>query len=316
LSLYVVTGGAGFIGSHLAEALVRRGDRVRVLDNLSSGSRENLVHVTGDVELVEGDLRDRDVVRRALSGAEAVFHLGALPSVQRSIEDPLTTNAVNVDGTLNVLLAAREAGARRVVVASSSSVYGDTPTLPKVESMPMDPRSPYAVSKAATEHYALAWAASFGLPAIALRFFNVFGPRQNPRSDYAAVIPRFATRMLRGEPPVIFGDGHQSRDFTYVDDVVQANLLAAAAPPEVSGAFNVAAGGRHTLLDLVAELNRLVGSDLAPQHAPARAGEVRHSQAGIERARQLLGFTPRFTLARGLEQTVAYYREQQETHQS
>ncbi|MEN9934211.1 MAG: hypothetical protein RLZZ387_790 [Chloroflexota bacterium] len=314
MALYVVTGGAGFIGSHLVEALIRRGDQVRIFDNLSSGSSDNLTAFQSDVELIVGDLRDREAVRQAITGAEVVLHQGALPSVQRSIEDPLSTNAVNVDGTLNVLLAARDAGARRVVVASSSSVYGDTPTLPKVETMPMDPRSPYAVSKAATEHYALAWAASFGLPAIALRYFNVFGPRQNPRSDYAAVIPRFATRMLRGEPPVIFGDGLQSRDFTFVDDVVQANLLAAAAPPELSGAFNIAVGDRHTLLDLVSELNRLIGTNLAPQHAEARAGEVRHSQAGIERARDVLGFAPRFTLSQGLERTVAFYRTQMETH--
>jgi UDP-glucose 4-epimerase len=198
---------------------------------------------------------------------------------------------------------------RRVVLASSSSVYGDSPTLPKVESMPTDPRSPYAVSKLATERYALAWTASYGLPAIALRYFNVFGPRQDPHSDYAAVIPRFVTRMLRGEPPRIFGDGLQSRDFTYVEDVVAANMLAAEAPSEISGAYNVACGGRHTLLDIVAELNRLLGSAVAPEHAPPRAGEVRHSQAGIALAARELGFQPRHTLADGLARTVAFFRE-------
>jgi UDP-glucose 4-epimerase len=310
MAVFVVTGGAGFIGSNIVDALVRRGEQVRVFDNFASGRRENLVSVLGHAELIEGDLRDAEAVRRAINGAEVVIHQGALPSVQRSIEDPRATNAVNVDGTLNVLLAAREAKVRRVVVASSSSVYGDTPTLPKVESMPMDPRSPYAVSKAATEHYALAWAAAYNLPAIALRYFNVYGPRQNPDSDYAAVIPRFVTRMLRGVAPVIYGDGLQSRDFTFVDDVVQANLLAAGAPPDVSGAFNIAVGDRHTLLDLIAALNQLLGTQLVPEHAPARAGEVRHSQAGIERAGKQLGFEPRFSLAEGLERTVAYYREQ------
>jgi UDP-glucose 4-epimerase len=308
MGTFLVTGGAGFIGSHIAEALVRRGERVRIFDNLSSGRRANLAAIAGDVELLEGDLRDPAAVRRAAEGAEVIIHQGALPSVQRSIEDPRTTNAVNVDGTLSVLSAAQAAGARRVVVASSSSVYGDTPTLPKVETMPLDPRSPYAVSKAATEQYALAWAASFGLPAIALRYFNVYGPRQDPNSDYAAVIPRFATRMLRGEAPLIFGDGLQSRDFTYVADVVQANLLAADAPADLSGAFNIAVGDRHTLLDLVGALNELIGVRLTPEHAPARAGEVRHSQAGVEKARAQLGFQPRHSLRDGLEHTVAFYR--------
>ena len=309
MDLYLVTGGAGFIGSHLVDTLVRRGERVRVLDNFSSGKPANLAGVQGDVEVIEGDLRDQGAVRRACAGATVILHQGALPSVQRSIEDPLTSNAVNVDGTLNVLVAARDAGARRIVLASSSSVYGDSPTLPKVETMSLDPRSPYAVSKLAAERYALAWTAAYGLPAIALRYFNVFGPRQDPHSDYAAVIPRFVTRMLRGAPPIIFGDGLQSRDFTYVDDVVAANLCAAEASPDISGAFNIACGGRHTLLDLVAELNRVIGSDLRPQHEPPRAGEVRHSQAGIGAIAEALGFSPRYTFADGLERTVAYFRD-------
>jgi UDP-glucose 4-epimerase len=306
---YLVTGGAGFIGSHIVDALVRAGRRVRVFDNFSSGTPANLAASREQVELFEGDLRDRDAVRRAVEGVAVVLHQGALPSVQRSIEDPLTSHAVNVDGTLTLLEAARAAGARRIVLASSSSVYGDSPTLPKVETMPVDPRSPYAVSKLAAECYALAWSASFGLPAIALRYFNVFGPRQNASSDYAAVIPRFITRMLRGEPPLIYGDGLQSRDFTYVADVVAANLLAAEAPAEVSGAFNIACGGRHTLLDLVAALNQLLGTAIAPEHAAPRAGEVRHSQADIARATAQLGFEPRTTLEEGLARTVAHYRE-------
>jgi len=307
---YLVTGGAGFIGSHLVDALVRRGDSVRVFDNFSSGVAQNLAAVRDQIEVIEGDLRDREAVRRAVQGVDVILHQGALPSVQRSIEDPLATHAVNVDGTLYLLMAAHEAGVRRVVLASSSSVYGDSPTLPKHEGMPPDPRSPYAVSKLAAESYALAWTASFGLPTIALRYFNVYGPRQSANSDYAAVIPRFVTRMLRGQPPIIYGDGLQSRDFTYVEDVVAANLLAAAAPAEVNGAFNVAAGGRYTLLDLVAALNRILGTDLAPEHAPARAGEVRHSQADISRAGEVLGFEPATPFDEGLARTVAFFRAQ------
>ncbi len=307
---YLVTGGAGFIGSHLVDALVRRGDSVRVFDNFSSGVAQNLAAVRDQIEVIEGDLRDREAVRRAVEGVDVILHQGALPSVQRSIEDPLATHAVNVDGTLYLLMAAHEAGVRRVVLASSSSVYGDSPTLPKHEGMPPDPRSPYAVSKLAAESYALAWTASFGLPTIALRYFNVYGPRQSANSDYAAVIPRFVTRMLRGQPPIIYGDGLQSRDFTYVEDVVAANLLAAAAPAEVNGAFNVAAGGRYTLLDLVAALNRILGTDLAPEHAPARAGEVRHSQADISRAGEVLGFEPATPFDEGLARTVAFFRAQ------
>jgi len=307
---YLVTGGAGFIGSHLVDALVRRGDSVRVFDNFSSGVAQNLAAVRDQIEVIEGDLRDREAVRRAVQGVDVILHQGALPSVQRSIEDPLATHAVNVDGTLYLLMAAHEAGVRRVVLASSSSVYGDSPTLPKHEGMPPDPRSPYAVSKLAAESYALAWTASFGLPTIALRYFNVYGPRQSANSDYAAVIPRFVTRMLRGQPPIIYGDGLQSRDFTYVEDVVAANLLAAAAPAEVNGAFNVAAGGRYTLLDLVAVLNRILGTDLAPEHAPARAGEVRHSQADISRAGEVLGFEPATPFDEGLARTVAFFRAQ------
>jgi UDP-glucose 4-epimerase len=306
MDTYLVTGGAGFIGSHLVAALVERGHTVRVLDNFSTGRAANLP--TSAAELFEGDLRDADVVRQAMRGVTVVLHQAALPSVQRSVEDPLATNAACVTGTLNVLLAARDAGVRRVVVASSSSVYGDSPTLPKVETMAPAPLSPYAAAKLATESYALAFAASYGLPAIALRYFNVYGPRQDPHSDYAAVIPRFITRMLRGEQPLIFGDGRQSRDFTYVQDVVAANLLAAAAPADVTGVFNAAAGARYTLLDLVDMLNRLLGTDLQPEHRPARAGEVRHSQADVTAIREALGFFARTTFEEGLAKTIAAFR--------
>lgn len=305
----LVTGGAGFIGSHLVEALLRRGNAVRVLDNLSTGRAENLAAVRDDIELIVGDLRDADTVRRAVAGVEAVLHQGALASVQRSVDDPLTTNAVNVSGTLHVLTAARDARVQRVVFASSSSVYGDTPTLPKIETMPPRPRSPYAVSKLAGEQYCLAFSAVYGLPAIALRYFNVFGPRQDPRSEYAAVIPRFLDRMVRGLAPVIYGDGEQSRDFTYVENVVAANLAALDAPADCSGVFNVGAGERTSLLQLAAQINRLLGSDLAPEHHPPRAGDVRHSLASIAAIGETLGYAPRVTLADGLARTVAWFRE-------
>ncbi|GAB4119242.1 MAG: SDR family oxidoreductase [Roseiflexaceae bacterium] len=308
MATYLVTGGAGFIGSHITEALLRRGAHVRVLDNLATGRAINLDPFRSEIEWIEADIRDADAVMRAAKGADVVIHQAALPSVQRSVLDPHTSNAVNVTGTLNVLSAAQAGGARRVVFASSSSVYGDTPTLPKVESMPPSPRSPYAVSKLAGERYCLVWAEVYRVPAIALRYFNVFGPRQDPRSDYAAVIPRFATALLAGQAPTIYGDGEQSRDFTYVDNVVSANLTAADAPAEISGAFNVATGDRISLLDLVARLNRLIGSDIQPLHAPARAGDVRHSQAGIEAIRAAIGWQPVVAFDEGLRRTVEHFR--------
>ncbi len=309
----LVTGGAGFIGSHLVEALLRRGDRVRVFDNLSTGRRENLVHVRDDVEIIAGDLRDEDAVRRSVRGVEIVFHQAALASVQRSVDDPITTNAVNVTGTLHVLTAARDANVRRVVFASSSSVYGDTPTLPKIETQAPQPLSPYAVSKLAGEQYCMAFSVVYGLPAIALRYFNVFGPRQDPHSEYAAVIPRFIDRMVRGLPPIVYGDGLQSRDFTYIENVVDANLAAADAPADCSAVFNVGAGERTSLLELAEQINRLLGSALAPDHQPPRAGDVRHSQASIDAIRETLGYVPRVSLAEGLGRTVAWFRHK-ETH--
>ncbi len=306
----LVTGGAGFIGSHLVEALLRRGDQVRVFDNFSTGRHNNLAHVRADVEIIEGDLRDADAVRRAVAGVEIVFHQGALASVQRSVDDPITTNAVNVTGTLHVLTAARDAGVRRVVFASSSSVYGDTPTLPKIETQAPQPLSPYAVSKLAGEQYCMAFSVVYGLPAIALRYFNVFGPRQDPHSEYAAVIPRFIDRMVRGIPPIIYGDGLQSRDFTYIENVVDANLAAADAPADCSAVFNVGAGERTSLLELAAQINHLLGSNLAPDHQPPRAGDVRHSQASIEAIRKTLGYAPRVSLTEGLARTLAWFRDE------
>ncbi len=304
----LVTGGAGFIGSHLVEALLRRGDQVRVFDNFSTGRRENVKHLLDDIELIEGDLRNFDAVRRAVADVEIVFHQAALASVQRSIDDPITANAVNVTGTLHVLMAARNAGVRRVVFASSSSVYGDTPTLPKVETQAPQPLSPYAVSKLAGEQYCMAFSVVYGLPSIALRYFNVFGPRQDPHSEYAAVIPRFIDRMVRGLPPIIYGDGLQSRDFTYIENVVDANLAAADAPVDCSAVFNVGTGERISLLDLAAQINRVLGSHLMPEHHPPRAGDVRHSLASIEAISHTLGYAPRITLAEGLARTIEWFR--------
>jgi UDP-glucose 4-epimerase len=301
----LVTGGAGFIGSNLVRHLLAAGDRVRVLDDLSTGHRANLEGV--EAEVIEGDVRDQELVRRACRGAEVVYHLAALPSVARSLADPARTNDVNVRGTLSVLLAARAEGVRRVVYASSSSIYGDAPTLPKEEGMPPLPRSPYAAAKLAGEAYCRAFTASLGLETVSLRFFNVFGPRQDPASPYAAVIPRFASRMLAGEPPVIFGDGRQSRDFTYVANAVRACRLAAEADGEVAGeVLNVACGRRTSLLELVALLNRLLGTSLEPVFADPQPGDVRHSEAAIAKAERLLGYRPLVGVEEGLAETVEW----------
>jgi nucleoside-diphosphate-sugar epimerase len=308
LETYLVTGGAGFIGSHIVEALLKRGASVRVLDNLSTGFADNLAPFRQDIDLRNDDIRNPDAVQAAVQGVDVIIHLAALASVQRSIQDPLTTNAVNVNGTLNLLEAARTSSVSRFVFSSSSSVYGDTPTLPKVETMPVEPLSPYAVSKLAGERYCTVWSQVYGLPAIALRYFNVFGPRQDPRSDYAAVIPRFAAAMQAGRAPTIYGDGLQSRDFTYVENVVEANLAAATAPAAVSGYFNIATGDRITLLDLVAKLNTLLGTDLAPLHEPARVGDILHSQADIEMAGEILNWEPSVGFDEGLRRLAASLR--------
>jgi UDP-glucose 4-epimerase len=310
LTLYLVTGGAGFIGSNIVEELVRRGERVRVLDDFSTGKRKNLSAFLDDIELVEGDLRDPSAVRRAVEGVDYVLHQGALPSVQRSIDDPLATHAVNATGTLNLLTAAREAGVKRVVYAASSSVYGDSPTLPKREDMIPRPKSPYAVSKLAGEQYCRACTEVYGLETVCLRYFNVFGPRQDPTSQYSGVIPLFITAMLRGEPPTVHGDGLQSRDFSYVDNVVQANLLAATAPGAIGRVFNVACGERYTLLDMIAALNDILGTQIEPVHTEPRIGDVRHSLADISAAREALGYRVLVGFYDGLRRTVAWYREQ------
>jgi nucleoside-diphosphate-sugar epimerase len=307
VALFLVTGGAGFIGSNLTRALVARGDRVRALDSLLTGRRENLADLP-DVELIEGDVRDPEGLRAAMAGVDAVFHQAALPSVPRSVRDPVASNESNVGGTLNVLLAARDLGVSRVVCASSSSVYGDTPTFPKVETMMPSPLSPYAVSKLAGEHYCAVFHRLWGVEAVALRYFNVFGPRQDPSSEYAAVIPLFITAMSRGERPLVHGDGTQSRDFTFVENVVRANLRAAEAPGAGGEVFNVACGRRYSLLDLVGLLNRILGTDLEPRFGEPRPGDVKHSLADISKARRLLGYDPTISFEEGLERTVAWRR--------
>jgi UDP-glucose 4-epimerase len=310
----LVTGGAGFIGSNLVRALLARGDEVRVLDNFSTGYRRNLEPL--DVELVEGDLRSYERVATAVNGVEVVFHQGALPSVPRSIQDPLTSSAVNVEGTLNVLLAARDAGVRRVVFASSSSVYGDAPGMPRLESQRPAPLAPYAVSKLAAEQYCMVANRVFGLETVALRYFNVFGEHQDPLSGYAAVIPKFIRIMLDGERPTIFGDGETSRDFTHVENVVEANLAAAAEPAAAGRVMNVAIGSSHTLNELVETLRRLLDSDIEADYAPPRPGDVAESLADVSLARELIGYEPGVAFEEGLERTIAWIVEQSVAHEA
>ena len=307
--LYLVTGGAGFIGSHIAERLLRDGHNVRVLDNFVAGKEENLEQIGGEVDLVRGDIRDRQVLADAMKGVYVVFHEAALGSVPRSVADPVTTHDVNITGTLNVLLAARDAGVRRVVYASSSSVYGETKELPKVEEIKPQPLSPYALSKLAGEHYIKIFNHVYGFEAVSLRYFNIFGPRQDPESQYAAVIPRFITALQTGKQPVIYGDGMQSRDFTYVENVVEANLLASEAENVAGGVFNIACGGRFTLLELLSKLKEIIGSDIDPIHEPARAGDVRDSQAGIRAASEALGYGVKVDFEEGLRRTVEWFQK-------
>lgn len=310
---YLVTGGAGFIGSNLTRALLASGHRVRVFDNFLTGKRENLAGVAeahGDAfELIEGDLRDLDSVRKAAAGVEYVLHQGALPSVPRSVTDPVLTNEINVGGTVNLLLAARDAGVRRVVFAASSSAYGDTPELPKRETMTPNPKSPYAAQKLAGEHYLRIFFEIYGLETVSLRYFNVFGPRQDPKSTYAAVIPRFITAVLRGESPTVYGDGLQTRDFTYIDNVIQANLAACAAPKAACGKIvNIACGERVSLLDILELVYGMAGKRVSPRFEPGRAGDVRDSLADISLARDLIGYDPKIPFAEGLARTFDWFK--------
>lgn len=302
--MYLITGGAGFIGSNIAETLVRRGERVRVFDNFSTGSPGNLAGFRDRVEVVEGDLRDYDAVRRAMEGVVYVSHQAALRSVERSVDDPLASDEVNVHGTLHVLMAAREAGTvRRVVYASSSSVYGDNPALPKTEDQTPSPVSPYAVSKLAAEHYCRVFNRLYGLETVSLRYFNVFGPRQDPNSRYAAVIPLFMQAALDGRPVEVHGDGEQSRDFSYIDNVVQANLLSCTAPSVGGEAFNIACNERHSLLDLIGVIESFVGHPVERHHVGPRRGDVRHTLASIDKARKMLGYAPSVGWEEGLRRT-------------
>jgi len=306
--LALVTGGAGFIGCHLVEGLLAAGWRVRVLDDFSSGRESNLARAVDRIEVLRGDVRDADCVARAVAGVEVVFHQAAVPSVPRSIAEPQRTHSVNLDGTLLVLESARQARVRRVVYAASSSAYGDTPVLPKVETMPPNPLSPYALQKYAGEVYCRLYTALYGLETVALRYFNIYGPRQDPKSQYAAVIPNFVTAYLEGRRPEVHGDGEQSRDFTMVADAVRANLLAADAARASGQVCNVAAGRRTSLNQLLREIRELTGAQQAAVYGPAREGDVRDSLASLERSRELLGYEPTIELREGLRRTVEWFR--------
>src|ERR671919_464076 len=308
---YLVTGGAGFIGSHLAEELVRRGERVRVVDSLITGKRQNLAHIPG-VDFMEGDLADLEVARHAVQGIDFVLHQAAIPSVPRSVSDPITSNRANIDASLNVLVAARDAGVRRVVYAGSSSAYGNTPTLPKVETMPTAPLSPYALQKLVAEQYCQMFTRLYGLETVTIRYFNVFGPRQDPSSPYSGVISLFIRALLDGQRPTIYGDGEQTRDFTYVANVVDGVLRACEAPGASGEVINVATGGGISLNALFAEMRKLIGSDVEPNYAEPRAGDVRDSQADISKAKRILGYEPIVTFEEGLNRTLAWYRTSQQ----
>ena len=307
MSSFLVTGGAGFIGSHIVDKLIELGEDVRVLDNFSTGKIENVQHNLGKIELIRGSLTDLETVREAVKGMDYVLHQGAIPSVPRSVSDPIASNEANITGTLKVLVAARDAGVKRVVYASSSSVYGDIPTLPKVEDMPTNPLSPYALTKLACEYYCRMFYKLYGLETVSLRYFNVFGPRQDPTSQYSAVIPKFLSLILDDKQPVINGDGLQSRDFTYVANNVEANLQACAKPNVAGEVMNIACGERFTLLDLVDNLNRITGKAIEPLFGPPQPGDIKHSLAGIEKAGALLEFKPTVGFQEGLKRTAAWF---------
>jgi UDP-glucose 4-epimerase len=313
--LYLVTGGAGFIGSHLSGELVRRGHHVRVVDSLVTGKRRNLDHVDG-VEFVQGDLADPALAADVVRGADYVLHQAAIPSVPRSVKDPVTSNRANIDASLNVLVAARDAGVKRLVYAGSSSAYGDTPTLPKREDMPANPLSPYALQKLVAEQYCQMFTRLYGFETVTIRYFNVFGPRQDPGSPYSGVISLFATALIEGRRPVIYGDGEQTRDFTYVANVVDGVLRAAEAPGAAGEVINVATGGRISLNQLLRTMNTIVGSDLKAVYEKPRAGDVRDSQADITKAKSLLGYVPLVALEEGLRATLDWCRASRESVRS
>ncbi len=305
---YLVTGGAGFIGSHIVRRLVADGHRVRVLDNLSTGNMDKLADVIDRVEFIEGDLRQEADCQAACAGVEMVFHEAALPSVPRSVEDPQTFHDNNIDGTFQLFLAAKDAGCRRIIYAASSSAYGDQPTQPKRETMLPAPLSPYALNKLVGEYYARVFYESYGLEAISLRYFNVFGPHQDPSSHYAAAISAFVSAILRGEEPIVYGDGEQTRDFTHIDNVVEANMLAAAAKTTQGQVINVACGQSVTINQVITTINKLLGTDHKPQYAPPRAGDVMHSLADITLAREVIGYAPHLMFEDGLARAIEWYK--------
>ena len=310
MATYLVTGGAGFIGPHIVRRLVARGEKVRVVDNFLTGSRDNLGDIIDRIELIEGDIRDAELMRKLMKGARYCLHHAALPSVHQSIQDPMTSNEINITGTLNTLLAAKEAKVERFVYASSCAVYGDSQDLPKRENMPAEPFSPYAIGKLAGEKYTRAFYSLYGMPTVCLRYFNIFGPGQSPDSPYAAVIPIFISAMLADRPATVHGDGEQTRDFCYVDNVVSANLLACSAPAErVAGkVFNVASEKSYTINQLVENLNAIIGKEVKPIHTPPRNGDIRESAADISLARQYLGYVPSVGFTEGLDSTVRWFQ--------
>lgn len=305
---FLVTGGAGFIGSHLVAALLSRGDRVRVLDNFSTSRRENLTPFQGKIDLIEGDLRNPADCERACDGVEVIFHEGAVPSVPRSVDEPVMTHGCNVDGTFNILEAARLAKCRRLIYAASSSAYGDTATLPKHEEILPQPLSPYGVQKLVGEFYCRGYYECFGFETLSLRYFNVFGPRQDPKSQYAAAIPAFVTSILAGKSPTIYGDGEQTRDFTYIANIVHANFLAAKAEKTCGEVINIACGERITINRIIARINEYLGKDVRPEYVPKRAGDIRDSFADIGLAKKIIGFEPQVLFDEGLRQTIDWYR--------
>lgn len=308
MAKYLVTGGAGFIGSHIVERLAREGQSVRVLDNFATGQRKNIASFADKIELIEGDLRNKADCARACAGVQIIFHEGAVPSVPVSVENPVTSHEANIDGTFNILMAARDAGVQRLIYAASSSAYGDQPELPKRETARPDPLSPYAVNKLVGEYYLSVFNKCWGLETISLRYFNVFGPRQDPRSQYAAAIPAFVTAIMRDKSPIIYGDGEQTRDFTYIDNVVHANLLAAQAPKLSGEVVNIACGERVSVNQIIAEINTLLGKNVPSRYVDERPGDVKHSLADVSMARRIIGFEPVVGFADGLRRAIDWYK--------
>lgn len=314
MARFLITGGAGFIGSNCVRFLLDTAHDVVVLDDFSTGRRENLRDISGHIEVIEGSICDKETAACAMRGVDYCMHLAAVPSVPRSVSDPWTSNRVNVEGAINVFIAARDAGVQRIVFASSSSVYGDANVMPLHEALSRAPISPYGVSKACSEHYAEVFSSLYDMDIVCFRYFNVFGPRQNPASQYAAVVPRFITQLLRNEAPIIFGDGLQSRDFTFVENVARANLQACLAPGRIAGIYNIACGGAVSVLELAQALGAILGVSVTPAFQPARSGDIMHSLADISRARETLGYAPTVSLEEGLRRTAKWYQENQEAH--